>query len=176
MVYWIQAVRSLNTEQTWLWSSLICQFTVWIAISWQQYCTCLCVKEINSTSMELPLTISYDSISLGRLRFWIHMQDAVYSLQQFGMTHSLTSTHAQTQSCPAAVPSDITRVWPSIVFFAGFTEKDADEIKGIFVDTNLYFLALTFLVAAFHVSHCTHTWSELNYMASKVLSEVQYSF
>lgn len=72
--------------------------------------------EINSTSMELPLTISYDSISLGRMRFWIHMQDAVYSLQQFG-----------------------------------FTEKDADEIKGIFVDTNLYFLALTFFVAAFHL-------------------------
>uniref|UniRef100_A0A672ZCX0 Lipid scramblase CLPTM1L n=1 Tax=Sphaeramia orbicularis TaxID=375764 RepID=A0A672ZCX0_9TELE len=72
--------------------------------------------EINSTSTELPLTISYDSISLGRMRFWIHMQDAVYSLQQFG-----------------------------------FTEKDADEIKGIFVDTNLYFLALTFFVAAFHL-------------------------
>ncbi|XP_015248258.1 PREDICTED: cleft lip and palate transmembrane protein 1-like protein [Cyprinodon variegatus] len=72
--------------------------------------------EINSTSTELPLTVSYDSISLGRLRFWIHMQDAVYSLQQFG-----------------------------------FTEKDADEIKGIFVDTNLYFLALTFFVAAFHL-------------------------
>ncbi|CAL8293347.1 unnamed protein product [Merluccius merluccius] len=72
--------------------------------------------EINSTTKELPLTINYDSISLGRLRFWIHMQDAVYSLQQFG-----------------------------------FTEKDADEIKGIFVDTNLYFLALTFFVAAFHL-------------------------
>uniref|UniRef100_A0A8C7Y3R3 Lipid scramblase CLPTM1L n=1 Tax=Oryzias sinensis TaxID=183150 RepID=A0A8C7Y3R3_9TELE len=72
--------------------------------------------EINGTSTELPLAVSYDSISLGRLRFWIHMQDAVYSLQQFG-----------------------------------FTEKDADEIKGIFVDTNLYFLALTFFVAAFHL-------------------------
>ncbi|XP_034560949.1 cleft lip and palate transmembrane protein 1-like protein [Notolabrus celidotus] len=74
------------------------------------------LAEINSTSTDLPLTISYDAISLGRLRFWIHMQDAVYSLQQFG-----------------------------------FTEKDADEIKGIFVDTNLYFLALTFFVAAFHL-------------------------
>lgn len=74
------------------------------------------LMEINSSSAELPLTITYDSIALGKLRFWIHMQDAVYSLQQFG-----------------------------------FTEKDADEIKGIFVDTNLYFLALTFFVAAFHL-------------------------
>ncbi|XP_030645269.1 lipid scramblase CLPTM1L [Chanos chanos] len=74
------------------------------------------LMEINSSMTEVPLTVSYDTISLGRLRFWIHMQDAVYSLQQFG-----------------------------------FTEKDADEIKGIFVDTNLYFLALTFFVAAFHL-------------------------
>ncbi|KAI9540021.1 Cleft lip and palate associated transmembrane protein 1 [Dissostichus eleginoides] len=47
------------------------------------------LAEINSTSMELPLTISYDSISLGRLRFWIHMQDAVFSLQQFAAFHLL---------------------------------------------------------------------------------------
>uniref|UniRef100_A0A3Q2QG50 Lipid scramblase CLPTM1L n=1 Tax=Fundulus heteroclitus TaxID=8078 RepID=A0A3Q2QG50_FUNHE len=93
-------------EQTQVHHFLFFFFSLLLLLLWN----CL------STSTELPLTVSYDSISLGRLRFWIHMQDAVYSLQQFG-----------------------------------FTEKDADEIKGIFVDTNLYFLALTFFVAAFHL-------------------------
>lgn len=34
----------------------------------------------------------------------------------------------------------------------GLTENDLDEVKGIFTDTNLYFLAMTFVIAIVHVS------------------------
>ncbi|KAK7080919.1 Cleft lip and palate associated transmembrane protein 1 [Halocaridina rubra] len=33
----------------------------------------------------------------------------------------------------------------------GFTAKDLDEVKGIFSDTNLYFLCVTFIVATLHM-------------------------
>uniref|UniRef100_A0A3P8T1N6 Lipid scramblase CLPTM1L n=1 Tax=Amphiprion percula TaxID=161767 RepID=A0A3P8T1N6_AMPPE len=34
----------------------------------------------------LPLTVSYEGISLRGFRFWVHLQDMVYSLRQFGFT------------------------------------------------------------------------------------------
>lgn len=34
----------------------------------------------------------------------------------------------------------------------GFTEKDLDEIKGVFADTNLYLLCATFFIGSVHVS------------------------
>lgn len=34
----------------------------------------------------------------------------------------------------------------------GFSEKDVDDVKGIFADTNLYLLSATVLIASFHVS------------------------
>ncbi|KAG7474827.1 cleft lip and palate transmembrane 1 [Solea senegalensis] len=44
------------------------------------------LMEINSSTAHLPLTVSYEGISLRRFRFWVHLQDVVYSLRQFGFT------------------------------------------------------------------------------------------
>lgn len=35
----------------------------------------------------------------------------------------------------------------------GFTEKDLDEIKGVFADTNVYLLCATVCIGSIHVSH-----------------------
>ncbi|CAN9514013.1 unnamed protein product [Ophioblennius macclurei] len=42
--------------------------------------------EISSSTVQLPLTVSYEGISLRGFRFWVHLQDIVYSLRQFGFT------------------------------------------------------------------------------------------
>ncbi|KAK3085426.1 hypothetical protein FSP39_003122 [Pinctada imbricata] len=71
---------------------------------------------ITTKTTELPLTIVYSPISVGKLRFWSNMLQSIETLHGFG-----------------------------------FSEKDTDELKGIFADTNFYFLMMTFAVAAFHL-------------------------
>ncbi|XP_068999265.1 lipid scramblase CLPTM1L-like [Embiotoca jacksoni] len=44
------------------------------------------LMEISSDTVQLPLTVSYEGISLRGFRFWVHLQDMVYSLRQFGFT------------------------------------------------------------------------------------------
>ncbi|XP_028983961.1 lipid scramblase CLPTM1L-like isoform X1 [Betta splendens] len=44
------------------------------------------LMEIGAGTDRLPLTLSYEGISLRRFRFWVHLQDVVYSLRQFGFT------------------------------------------------------------------------------------------
>lgn len=71
---------------------------------------------VNKSSHTIPMTLTYTPISVGKLRFWAHMQEAINHLHSYG-----------------------------------FSDKDTDELKGIFADTNFYFLMLTFAVSAFHL-------------------------
>ncbi|XP_066539338.1 lipid scramblase CLPTM1L-like isoform X1 [Hoplias malabaricus] len=41
---------------------------------------------INSTTKEVPLTVSYDTITLRKFRIWIHIQAVIYSLKHFGFS------------------------------------------------------------------------------------------
>ena len=60
--------------------------------------------------------------------------------------------------------------------FAGFTEKDTDEVKGIFADTNLYFLLMTFFVAAVHVSYTLPwVWSRTCWKKNPNLFQILFS-
>lgn len=72
---------------------------------------------VNTSVTELPLTLHYAPISVGKLRMWLHLSEAMKTIQTLG-----------------------------------FTEKDTDELKGIFSDTNFYFLMLTFVVSMFHLA------------------------
>ncbi|CAL8248466.1 unnamed protein product [Lota lota] len=42
--------------------------------------------KVSSSTRHLPLTVSYQGTSLQSFRFWIHLQDLVHSLRQFGFT------------------------------------------------------------------------------------------
>lgn len=41
----------------------------------------------------------------------------------------------------------------------GFSDKDVDEVKGIFADTNIYILGGAFLIAAIHVCKLKHNYN-----------------
>ncbi|RUS76351.1 hypothetical protein EGW08_015881, partial [Elysia chlorotica] len=71
---------------------------------------------LNESSSEMPLTISYAPISIGKLRMVLNIKKSFQIIKNLG-----------------------------------FTEKETDEVKGIFSDTNFYLLILTFTVAAFHL-------------------------
>lgn len=75
------------------------------------------LMEMNSNTSTLPLTFSYNPISVGKLRLILHVEHAMRALKQFG-----------------------------------FTNKDVDEVKGIFSEANLYLLCGTMFIASVHVS------------------------
>jgi len=119
----------------------------------------------------MPLSISYSAMSLGKLRLWSQMGLALSQLHTFGRFFAVVffpfgvrtvgfdlSARNKCQTCmlPRQALDGASAIIRAFSFCrcVGFTEKDTDEVKGMFADTNFYFLCLTFFVAAVHVSAC----------------------
>lgn len=58
----------------------------------------------------------------------------------------------------------------------GFSDKDVDDVKGIFADTNLYLLSATVLIASCHVSDiiCTHSMGKTSSTQSAISRYVDH--
>ncbi|XP_031564751.1 cleft lip and palate transmembrane protein 1-like protein [Actinia tenebrosa] len=73
-------------------------------------------KQLNKTSVEMPLIVEYSPISLGRLRMWSSVHQSLATMKSLG-----------------------------------FSDKDLDDIRGLFTEVNMYLLALTFAISIFHI-------------------------
>lgn len=86
---------------------------------------------------DLPLTVQFESTSIGKIRFMKIAEISMKTLQEMG-----------------------------------FAEQDTDDVKAIFLDTNLYLLLLTVVVTSFHLlfdflafKSDFHFWKNCNSMA-----------
>ncbi|XP_067929724.1 lipid scramblase CLPTM1L-like [Watersipora subatra] len=74
------------------------------------------LQKLEESKPEMPLTIVYQPMSIGKLRLWTNLEASFKMMKGYG-----------------------------------FGQKEIDELKGIFVDTNVYFLLMTFVVSALHI-------------------------
>lgn len=69
---------------------------------------------------------------------------------------STSAVNVSLEYAPASVGKMKLLVQISMAFNSlnvmGFNEKNIDDVKGIFADTNLYFLCATIVISTFHVS------------------------
>ena len=95
------------------------------------------VSEENTT---MPLEVSYSPVSIGLLRMWLHFAEAMKTMRTLGQ-------------CRAPWPApNRNKTYKIFLFLIGFSDKEFDDIKGIFLDTNLWLLGMTIFVSFFHVS------------------------
>lgn len=107
----------------------------------------MCWQEIKSSTVQLPLTVSYKGTGLRRFRFWVHLHDVAFSLRQFGGQIEVMHHWQNKKDVGPVVLIQCGARYP------GFTEEFIDEMKETLAGSNLHLLLLTALVTAVQVSH-----------------------
>lgn len=108
--------------------------------------------QMNSTTKAVPLSISYDTITLRKFRIWIHIQAVIYSLKHFGEWHTIINYKSlDNQILRFNIAFHINHKDVFLLYLTGFSEQNLDEIKAVLVESGLHVLALSILVPAFHV-------------------------
>ena len=103
----------------------------------------------------MPLEISYSPVNIGLLRMWLHFAEAMKTMRTLGQ-------------CRAPWPAPTgTQYTKSSCLLTGFSDKEFDDIKGIFLDTNLWLLGLTIFVSFFHVSQRFIIFSLIKFAAQR---------
>ena len=107
---------------------------------------------INSTDKSAVVEIKYEPISWGKLRLFLQFSNALRSMGDFGF--KVRSDHINI----SVVLKGLILLNLQKTEFKLFKrkiniiqEKDTDEVKGIFADTNMALLMVTFAVSAVHL-------------------------
>lgn len=137
---------TLGSETSW-WADISHTFPAGSLVKWAHVVSHL--KEINSSTVQMPLTVSYQGISLRTFRFWVHLHDVVYSLRQFGEIFGIILLSSWCLGCTNWKCCEINRI---TCVLQGFPEEFIDEIKETLSSSNLYMLAMAALVTAVQVS------------------------
>lgn len=124
-----------------------------------KYFIIMCTEELNVPDTNVPMEIMrLLRINSKRQIMPMIIQDFLQSrlrdLQE--ITPSMTSTNFTFGYNPYSVGKlkFLIQMESTFTHFLqfGFTEKDVDEVKGVFADTNLYLLCATVFIGSVHVS------------------------
>lgn len=108
------------------------------------------LKPINSTVVEMPLELSYEPTTIGKLRYGIKRFS--FDNQIIKLIEHLIYFHDFMSYRFMRVVEGSIDTMRSL----GFTDFDTDDVKGIFFDTNLYLLLLTVFITSCHVRFCNN--------------------
>ena len=105
---------------------------------------------VNSTDKSADVEIKYEPMSWGKLRLFLQFSTALRSMGELGFKVSIYQESLVNNSIYNKTEIEI-KMYSTTFNVRLLQEKDTDEVKGIFADTNMVLLMVTFGVSAIHL-------------------------